>query len=886
MAPRRPVAGRKLPNRLVRPEVEKAISLAIGQAGARVRTGEQALTQLQSQRQLRGQFAVPLPREDFFGEFGPNDPLLPAPLDPVDPRTGRALPRLWEYPVSWNLPGQSNRLMPWRALREAGDHPLIRAAINVRKAELAGLEWDFKLARRAVDEAMRDDPSASKVDVEQKLRDRLRPAIAKARQAWKVPDRGQGLTFTEWTSRFLEEHLVLDACPIYPRLTKGGEWYSFEIVDGATIKPLLDDRGGRPLPPQPAYQQIIHGFPRGEFTADTSDVDGETVIPNGYRADQMIYIQRESRVTSPYGLSPVERCLVDLALWMKRQEWLRSEYDEGTRPAGWLTVEASSPVTDWSPSQQLELETELNDYLQGQTARRMRQRLLPPGIVPVETGNDIAEKFKPDLDLHLMKLVVMHFDVSAHELGFTEQKGLGSSGFAEGQDRLNDRRGRLPTLRWMASLFTDISRSHLGLPEELEFAWLGLDDEEADEGEQQPLTEKIHAAAMTLNEGRDEEGRPRYPFAEADKPFIVTGTGQLVFIEGAEKRQEEEKAQAAQQQADQLEAMKERGAAAAGAPAPGAKPAAKPGASEPAKKAEAKAYRKWAQQERSRPFVAKALTPDDADTYGLDLDRIEFSEVTDLGKALWPAWAWSRDEQVADYWAPRITAALVGSVDADELAQAWLATEAGRDAVKGLGEMARRARAWLTGKLDLINPLTRVIGQTQADGYVMGDEAAAEALGHPRTDYWDNWAPGNPLAGKHAAALQDLLDDTGITIKSVAAHRFDDLAEILADGVAAGDNAETIAKAIRGTLSNPAMAHTIAVTETARAVSRAALERYSAGGLKAATWEIAPDSRVCVICEGNAAQGPVKLGKRFASGDRHPPGHPRCRCALVPHLDD
>lgn len=884
MAPRRPVAGRRLPNRLVTPDAEKAISLAIGQATARVRTGEQAMAQLQSQRQLRGQFATPLPRVDFFGEFGPNDPLLPAPLDAVDPRTGRAMPRLWEYPVSWNLPGQSNRLMPWRALREAGDHPLIRAAINVRKAELAGLEWDFKLARRAVDEAMRDNPTSSKLDVEQKLREQLRPAIAKARQAWKVPDRGQGLTFTEWTSRFLEEHLVLDACPIYPRLTHGGEWYSFEIVDGATIKPLLDDRGGRPLPPQPAYQQQIHGFPRGEFTADTSDVDGELVIPNGYRADQLIYIQRESRVTSPYGLSPVERCMLDLALWMKRQDWLRNEYDEGTMPAGWLTMESTSPVTDWTATQQLELETELNDYLGGQTARRMRQRLLPPGIVPVETtGHDFAEKFKPDLDLHLMKLVVMHFDVSAHELGFTEQKGLGSAGFAEGQDRLNDRRGRLPTLRWMASLFTDISRSHLGLPEELEFTWLGLDDEEGEEGEQQPLTEKVHAAAITLNESRDEEGRPRYPFPEADKPFIVTGTGQLVFIEGAEKRQEEEAAAAAQQQADQLEAMKERGAA-AGAPAAG-KPAAKPSASEPAKKAEAKAYRKWAQQERTRPFVAKALMPDDAEVYGLDLDRIEFAEVSDLGKALWPAWAWSRDEQVAQYWAPRITTALIGSVDELGLAQAWLAAEAGRDAVKGLGSMARRAREWLAGKLDLIPSLTRVIGQVQADGFEVGDEAAAEVLGEARSDYWDNWAPGNPPAGKHAAALQDLLDDTGVTIKSVAAHRFDDMATALADGIAAGDNADAIAKAIRDTLTRPEMARTIAVTETARAVSRAALERYHAAGLKAATWEIAPDSRVCDLCDTNAAQGPVRLGQRFASGDRHPPGHPRCRCALVPHLD-
>lgn len=886
MAPRRPVAGRKLPNRLVQPDTAKALPAMLAQAGGRIRTGAEALAQIQAQRLLTGQYAVPLPREDFFGEFGPNSPLLPAPLDPVDPRTGRALPRLWEYPVSWNLPGQSTKLVPWQTLRQAGDHPLIRAAINVRKNEVAGLDWDFTLARRAVDEAMRDDPNASRLDVEQQLRDRMRPAIAAARQAWKVPDRRNGLAFIEWMSRFLEEHLVLDACPIYPRLTVGGQWFSFEIVDGATIKPLLDDRGGRPLWPQPAYQQIIHGFPRGEFTADTSDVDGQIVIPNGYRADQLIYIQRESRVTSPYGLSPVERCLLDLSLWMKRQDWLRDEYDEATSPAGWLTIEAGTSTAEWSPSQLLEYEKELNDYFAAQQAARKRHRMLPPGVTPVEGGADFSEKFKPEFDMHLLKLVLMHFDVTAHELGFPELKGIGGAGHAEGQDRINDRKGRLPTLRWMAGLFTDISRAHLGLPEELEFTWLGLDDEDAD-GEDDPTPIELTGAGhQTLNEARDEAGRPRFPFPEADKPFIVTGTGQLVFIEGAEQRQAEEKAQAAQQAADQLQAMKDR---AAGAGAPAGKPGAG-GGQDDAKRAEAKAYRKWARTSTSsRRFVAKALTADDAEVFGLDLDRIEFAEVTDLGKALWPDWAWTRDQQVADHWAPRIVAAVVDAVDFDDVAQQWLDQEA----TKGLTDRVRRAAQWLAGKLHLTPALTEVIEGVQADGYAVGDAAAAETLGEPAPSYWDTWKPGDPKAAAqvvgpsgHGDELRDLLADTGITIKSVAASRFDDMAEVLAEGIGRGDSAKKLAKALRATLQRPQWAEVIAVTETARAVSRAALERYSAAGIDSVEWLIAPDQRVCVVCEGNAAQGAVPIGGRFSSGDRHPPGHPRCRCALGAVLGD
>lgn len=881
MTPRRRVAGR-YPNRLITPQVEKALPAMLAQsAGGQIRTGQDALSYVRNQA-MRGQWATPLPRDEYPYEFGPNVPLNPAPLDPPG-RTGRAEPRLYEYPVSWNLPGQDLRLVPWRTLREAGNHPLIRAAITVRKQEVAGLEWDWTISKRAVDEALREDPTASRLDIEAKMRERLRPDIQRARDAWKVPDKGNGLTFAEWTSQFLEEHLVLDALPIYPRLTLGGEWYSFEVVDGATIKPLLDHRGGRPLPPQPAYQQIIHGFPRGEFTADTSDVDGRPMIADAYRSDQMIYIRREQRVASPYGLSPVERCLVDLDLWMKRQSWLRDEYDEGTMPAGWFLNKQAEVLPGseiWSPSQMAEFETAFNDTHAGQTAMRFRYRMLPPGIEPADAdGNDLAEKFKPEFDLHLMKLVLMHFDVTTHEMGFPEQFGLGGAGHAEGQDRLNNRRGRMPTLRWLAGVFTDISRAHLGTPAELEFTWVDLENEGADTDDNQPTDlDQLAAGVMTVNEVRDGRGQPRFSFAEADKPFIATATGGLTFIEGAEKRQEEEKQQAAEQAQAQLDAVAERGAAAA-------KPADK---AEPAKKAEAKAYRAWARKPSLRPFVLKSIGADDLDTYGIDATRVTFGG-DGLGKASWPSWAWTRDEQVAAYWTPRIVKAVCDVVDPDEVAAAWLELET----TKALGERFRRAAQWLAGRFNLTRPLTEVIEGVHADGYTVGDEAAAQVLGEtPTGTDWDSWTPGHPRAAAQVVGpsgfgdeLRALLADTGITINSVAQGRFDDMAKILADGIEAGDNARTIAKALKSTLHDPSWAEVIAVTETARAVSRAALERYSKAGIDSVIWQIAPDESVCARCEANAAQGPIPTGGRFASGDRHPPGHPRCRCALGAHLD-
>ena len=66
----------------------------------------------------------------------------------------------------------------------------------------------------------------------------------------------------------MENRLKYDAAVVYPRRTYGGDLFAFEVIDGKTVKPLLDEYGGRPMPPYPAYQQILYGFPRGEFTAD------------------------------------------------------------------------------------------------------------------------------------------------------------------------------------------------------------------------------------------------------------------------------------------------------------------------------------------------------------------------------------------------------------------------------------------------------------------------------------------------------------------------------------------------------------------------------------------------------------------------------------------
>ena len=500
-------------------------------AGGQVRD----LSSVVAAMRRRGNEAAPLQREPLWDgvPFGPLNPLIPEPINPTRP-TGRAEPRRWEYPQSWNLPGNgTHNHVPWKVLRDASNIPIIRDLIRITKNEIVSLDWDIAVKKSAIlAEEQKHGSDEGRAKVEQKMRDRLAPEIDRCKTFWERPDRAQGYKFAEWIFQALEEILSVDALAIYPRYTNGGDLFSLEVLDGTTIKPLLDERGGRPLPPFPAYQQILYGFPRGEFTADwqsDDDAPAGITIPNGFPSDNLVYVRREVRTNSPYGCSPVEMCLVDIDLWMKRHAWLRAEYSDGVMPQGWLINDG---VTSWTPEQLAEYERALNDLYAGQTEERQRYRMLPPGIKP-DSMPAVDEKYRSDYDLWLLKLLCAHFDMTISELGFTENRGLGAAGYHEGQEDVQNRKNRRPFLKWLGEVLSDIAETHLKMPPELQFKWLGLEDE--DEAAADLVVEnRVKMARMTINEGRDAVGMPRYDFEEADQPMIVTQRG-VVFIEGASK---------------------------------------------------------------------------------------------------------------------------------------------------------------------------------------------------------------------------------------------------------------------------------------------------------------------------------------------------------------
>lgn len=499
-----------------RPNIQPAATFTADQVAALLQAGG---------TQNSAGLIAPLPREPN-PIFGPGVPLLPSAIDPVREDSGRPEPRIWQYPVSSNLPTTGEKLVPWKVLRDAAEAPLVRDCIRIRKNVIASLEWDIVVSKRALQMYKKDDPDTSSSKIRRQLRNKLNPDIGRLLDFWQMPDFEQGETFVEWAGKALEEHLVLDALAIYPFSNLGGSRQGLRILDGSTIKILLNAYGGRPMPPHPAYQQILWGFPRGEFIADVDD-DGN--IPGAYPSDRLVYRRREVRTWTPYGLSTVEQALQDVDLYLRRLDWDKAQYTDGVQPAGWIK---NTGLESWTPQQILQYNKAFNDMYSGQTLERMRYHLLPPGMEPVES-KDHPEKFKPDYHLHLIKIVAMHFDTTIAELGFTESKGLGSSGYHEGQENVQERKATNPDLRWLQSVLTDISRNHLGMPWELEFKFLGLDSEDETAADE-VLDTQLDSGRITLNEAREELGRPPYNFPEADMPMVVTNRG-IVYLEGASK---------------------------------------------------------------------------------------------------------------------------------------------------------------------------------------------------------------------------------------------------------------------------------------------------------------------------------------------------------------
>lgn len=246
-------------------------------------------------------------------------------------------------------------------------------------------------------------------------------------EAWlESPDRTQDLR--SWLVAFVRDLLEIDAVAVYTRRTRSGGLYALELVDGATIKPLLDDDGRTPRLPHPAYQQFVYGMPAGSYTRDEMD-----------------YLRETARTESAYGLSRVERILLRVNQALRKQDFDLARFTDGATPLG---IIQPPTALNWTPEQLETFERAFNGLLAGNDQWRVRAKALPPGSTwQALAGDDPLVEF----DRFLLNVTVAVFGLTMDELGFTESS---NRSVGESQQNVVYRRAVAPVAGLAAGFLT------------------------------------------------------------------------------------------------------------------------------------------------------------------------------------------------------------------------------------------------------------------------------------------------------------------------------------------------------------------------------------------------------------------------------------------------
>ena len=494
-----------------------------------------------TQIQIAGEaVAMPRPGGGFGAILGPSAPLLPAPLDPVLDESGRAVPRKYEYQVAQNL-NITQTLVPYQILKALVEQcDIIHRCVEIRVSEITKMDWSFTLSNSAITEIMQEE-NCSHAKAAKIGREKYGDEIARLTEFWENPYVATDRSFVEWLTEALWQVFTFDQLCIYPRYSIGAKLdakngdkvfpIGFDVIDAPTIKILLDNRGDIPHPPLPAFQQILWGFPRGEFNA-SPDTDAQPFYSGAGRSsqfltDQMYVSVKNRRTWTVYGYSPVEQAIPAATLYLNRQRWMNSEYQEGATPKTWM----KSNSMEYDPVRLAALERVLNDKLSGSTAERHRIKLLPDGFEPVAMPSE-DEKYKPEYDEFIIKRIASCFGVNANALGVVPRSGLGGAGEHKGQQDATDAVSQRPMEAYVVEFINGLSRRFLGMSKAVTF---NLNDESNADNEQvkaQGFKTALESGQMTLNDVRGDLGLPLYDMPEADEPFIVTASGPQ-FLKGS-----------------------------------------------------------------------------------------------------------------------------------------------------------------------------------------------------------------------------------------------------------------------------------------------------------------------------------------------------------------
>ena len=376
--------------------------------------------------------------------------------------------RQWDYPFGANLNyiPRSEDGVSFAELRGLADAlPLLRAVIETRKDQIAAQSF-------AIRSRNREDLSASSQAIDQVTRFFARP------------DRRR--SFADWLRMLLEEMLVIDAATIYPRYNRGGSLYALDIIDGATIKPLIGEDGRAPEPPDPAYQQILKGIPAADFSAV-----------------ELLYLPRNLRAHRLYGMSPVEQIALTVNIALRRDASTLDYYRTGSSPDAFATL-----PKEWTADQIRSFQDYFDALMSGNLARRRQTKFMPADFKLIEARQP---PLKDQYDEWLARIICYAFSVPVSPFVSQVNRATG-----ETMRQQATQEGLVPLKAWVKSALDHVIQECMNEPA-LEFVWVG--DDAIDPLEQaQTLNILVAAGIKTREEARADLGLAPTAGAGARKP--------------------------------------------------------------------------------------------------------------------------------------------------------------------------------------------------------------------------------------------------------------------------------------------------------------------------------------------------------------------------------
>lgn len=751
------------------------------------------------------------------GWFGPLQPMHP--IAPPDVK-GRIL----DYQSGYNLISQARAgsIITFDMLRNFADaYDLLRLLIETRKDQMSRLTWNIQ---------PRDKKLRSKGAT---LTGEMEARIAKVVEFFLMPDKEN--FWDDWLRMLLEDLFVLDAPTVYIRRTIGGELYALQPIDGGTIKRVIDDWGNTPEAPDPAYQQILKGYPAVNYTTD-----------------ELVYRPRNKRTHKIYGYSPVEQMLMTINIGMRREAWQLESFTEGNIPEALIGTPSA-----WTPDQVRQFQDWFDSMLQGNTGQKRKARFVPGEVAKSYVPTKPSELFG-EAEEWLIRVMCFCFGVSPQP--FVKMMNRATAESAQESAAMD---GLAPIQNWVRGLMNFILIKLFNAAD-LEFVW--EEDDELDPDKKSMIIDREQAAGrLTYNEARREQGLGPDPHPNADRAMTLTAEGWVpIFLTPEEEAEKEAMTQALKDAA--------------------AKPPGEGGDDDPPKPGEED------DDASDTPLAAEEVAEKSDLPFhqhgpgcGHHLTKADAGTDTDYPDPLRPLAAKAEKKLTKSF--EKAFAKLLKEVTR-QVKAAWLKLTGVTKADETPDEEIER----LVAELDLSalamtqDDLVEYLSEIAADsGRIalsqMGMEDAAESIVDKVNDRAVAWAE------IRAAELVSFKDVDPLLAQTTR----DMIRGTITQGMKDNLSMPKIGEALKDSYGFSAeRAHVIAATEITGANSNGSLESFKevrdSGGSVKKSWLRLGDA--CPICVDNAGAGAIELEEEFPSGDQAPGAHPYCRCVLVPEVED